>query len=193
MIALSILLSGCSLLPEIRVGQAKVPSVPEEHPMKAEGERQAGEYLATTVVDEPQRDVAVALSTSLGVPKATVIEPDKIVTNLRKGQIRDREVQQKFEDKIEKYAGKDIEDTGWNITGSLGGLGMIAIIAACIFIPGFGSLMLFVFRRLRNTTKQLVSGISNFETADPEGAAKLKDYLSKNMDRSQKLLIRKLK
>lgn len=190
--------SGCFSVPEKRLFQAKVPALPKPHPEKIEAERQASEYLVNrvTALPEPEPDlqtVSIALASSLGIAEQAPETAEEVVTNLRTGQVKDRKELARFETKIERYKGKEIEDTGINVAPGLG-VGMITLLVlACIFVPGFGSLLIFVFKRLRGTTQQIVKSIAEFEKADPENSAKLKSYLSSNMDRGQKLLVRKLK
>ena len=191
-------LSGCFSVPQWRVAQAKVPTPVVKTEKQTEAERQAADYIARTI-ETPiaLKPVAQELSSSLGEPKAPIKEgpkaADQAVAALHRGQLDQQAQIDRLNRLLAKHQGKEIEGTGVNLFAPTTGLGFIGLIAACIFVPGFLTFVLFVIRRAYGTLRVLVTKIREFEIAEPEAAAKLTESLGRGMDRSHKLLVRSLK
>lgn len=195
--------TGCaSLVPQWRVGQAVVPPPTTPPPTKIEGERKAATLIAEKIETPAYlKPVAIQLAASLGPPKERIEVPqDKPETAateatqaLAKGQKDLQARLDKLNATLTKYQGKEIEDTGVNLFGPIGGLAGLGLIAACIFLPGFLTFLLFFIRRLRATITSMVQGVSQFSEENPEEAEKLKGSLSRTMDAAHKAVVRATK
>jgi hypothetical protein len=204
---IAVLLAGCSMLPlpDMRVGQKKIdPKTTEKPPEQVEAERRGAAYLSLrSLVFEPDarqqlleiHSVAEALSASLGEPKKPVKIEDKdaVIAELRAGRLADQKKIEGYRAFTRKYAGQAIDGTGVDLAPWGGGLGLIAIVAACIFVPGFGTLVLFVIRRLRATVQQMAQGVEEFAVEHPDKAEELKEYFSSAMDRPAKAILKREK
>jgi hypothetical protein len=204
-ILLLVLLAGCAALPEWRVGKKKVdPTLAEKPPEQIEAERRAAKYLSLrSLMIEPDarqqlmdiHNVAEPLSASLGEPKKPVAIEDKdaIIAELRAGRLADQKKADAWKAFAKKYAGQPIEGTGVDLAPWGGGLSLVLIVAACVFVPGFGTLVLFVIRRLRGTVQQMAQGVEEFAVEHPEKAEELKEYLSSAMDKGTKAIVKREK
>ncbi len=84
----------------------------------------------------------------------------------------------------------EIEGTGINLFGGSAVLSIGALVAAFIFIPGFGVVILWVIGRLRKSTVQVMNGVEGFVTEHPDAGNDLKEWLSSQMDSGPKALIK---
>jgi hypothetical protein len=198
-------LAGCSLLPDFRVGQKKIDAKLAEKPaQQVEAERAGAQFIALKSA-APEADpvqqvadihaVAVPLSASLGEPAVAVALADKdaVIAALQRGIVAEQKRADAWRAFARKYAGRELEGTGVDLSGIGGGVGLLAIIAACIFVPGFGTLVLFVIKRLRGTVQQVAQGIEEYAVEHPAKAAELKEYLSSTMDRATKAIVKREK
>lgn len=197
-------LVGCSL-PSWRVGQKTIdPALAEKPASQIEAERAAAEFIelksavpeADTVLQlQAIHAVASPLSASLGEPlkPVTIDDRDAVISALQKGILAEQKKTEAWKAFARKYAGKEIEGTGVELAGIGGGLGLLALVAACILVPGFGSLVLFVIKRLRGTVQQFAQGVEEFAAEHPAKAAELKEYLSSAMDRPAKAIVKREK
>lgn len=197
---------GCALLPEMRVFQKKVPAdMSAKPPAQVEGEKRGAAFIravSTPPVADPAQavaaiyPVATALSGSLGEPAkpVTVADQDAIITSLRAGLAAKDAQLDKWRQFGRKYAGAELEGTGIDVAGPTGLLILAAIVAACIFVPGFGYLALRVVPLLWRALRQTAVGIESFAKNNVEAGAKLKaDFLSRKMDNAPKNLVKSLK
>ena len=199
-------LPGCSLLPEMRVFQKKVPAdMSLKPPAQVEGEKRGAAFIravSTPPVADPAQavaaiyPVATALSGSLGEPAkpVTVADQDAIITSLRQGlAAKDAQIE-KWRQFGRKYAGAELEGTGIDVAGPTGLLILAAIVAACIFLPGFAYLAMRVVPLLWSALRQTAVGIESFAKENVEAGATLKaDYLARKMDNAPKKLVKNLK
>jgi hypothetical protein len=193
------LMAGCQM-PQWRVGQKSVPAPVQDSPAKVEAERAAADLIARKIETPAElKPVASQLSSSLGAPSKPITEPDiakasEQASDDLRAEIaalqRQVEKQNKF---LAKYAGKEIEGTGFNVFGPSMGLIVIGLIALGVACPPLMTLMFFVLRRMKATAGHLVAGVESFSKEEPEAAEKLKAGLSKAMDSTHKQLVRKLK
>ena len=181
--------SGCSL----RVFQAKVPSALHKTESHQESEKVASDYLARNIVDSDQRQVAVALSQSLGLPKDSNQDPQEITSDL-KSEIQTFQANQtSLNDTLAKYEGKKIEDTGWNIGKNLSWTSIVVLIVLLIACPSLITILFYLLRQSRSAIKAIVQGIEDFKFTSPQSANTLKQILSANMDAKHKDIIHKVK
>jgi hypothetical protein len=197
-LSILMMLSGCLATPQWRVGQATVPIPIVKTEKQVEAERQAADLLARKIQEPAElKPVAVGLSASLGEPKVPLKDtpqaPDKAVEALKQGLLLQQEQLAVLNKKLAKYQGKEVEDTGLNLFAPTTGLGLIGLIAACIFVPGFLTFVIFLIRRLFATIRVLVTKIQAFEAEEPVAAKKLKDSLSRGMDSQHKDIVRSVK
>lgn len=191
-------LAGCLHAPEWRVAQAKVPEPIVKSEKQIEAERQAADLIARKIETPVElKPVAQELSSSLGEPKAPIKDtpkaPDEALEALRAGQRKQQEQITQLNRRLSKFQGKEIEGTGVDLFAPTTALGVVGLIAACIFVPGFLTFVLFFIRRLFATIRVLVSKIQEFEAEEPEAAAKLKNSLSRGMDSAHKAMVRSVK
>lgn len=186
------LLASCQLNP-LRVFQAKVPPPAAKSPQQIEGERQAAELLTHGKIDPPSLEkVADSLSDSLGkpdkpLPSATPAQVDKsaaevvarMEANIAKMQ-KTLDAQNKF---IAKYAGKEIEGTGFSMLGPGMTALVIGLIVLAIACPPALTLMAFAYRRLKAAAgivvNELEEAASNPEAKD--AVAKIKSNIGAKM------------
>lgn len=196
--------AGCQLA-QWRVFQAKVPANVEKPAAQIEGEKRAARYIevrSTAPVPDPVtavadiHSVAVGLSASLGEPArpVTLEDKDAVILALRAGlKAKDAQLDQ-WKAFGRKYGGKPLEDTGINLAGPAGLLAFAGVIAACVFVPGFGYLLLRVLPLLWGALRQMAVGVEAFAKEVPDAAEKLKtQYLARKMDSGPKALISRVK
>lgn len=193
--------AGCSALPSWRIFQKKIdPKLVEKPDKQVEAERQAAKYIVlksaapfgnpVTQLEEIH-SVAVPLSASLGEPAQVIVVQDKdsIIAALHAGMIAEQKKTEAWKAFATKYAGKEIEGTGVDLAPWGGGLGLIGLLAACILVPGFGTLVLFVIKRLRGTVQQISQGVEEYAAANPAAAADLKQKLRGTMDLAHQAIV----
>ena len=199
-----LLQTGCQI-PQWRIFQAKVdPKLAEKPPPQVEAERQAAKYIEqksrSLDADPAQQisdihDVAAPLSQSLGEPgkRVTIEDKDAIIARLQRQLAEQQKRDDKWRAFARKYAYTELEGTGVNLFEPGLGLGLIGLMAACILIPGFGSLVLFVIKRLRGTVQQIAQSVEEYKIEHPDEAAELEEYLSSAMDTPAKAIVKREK
>lgn len=192
---------GCTL-PQWRIFQKIVPVDTGKPAAQVEGERRAAAYIVartTPPVPDAARavqdvhEVAAGLSTSLGQPAQTVTVEDReaVIKTLRAGNLAKDAKLQKYEEWSRKYGGTPLEDTGINLAGPAGFLGLLGVIALCIFFPAFGYVILRVLPVLWGFFSKTTEAIGEFAKANPDAGAKLATNLRGAMDSAQKALVRR--
>jgi hypothetical protein len=193
------LLGACSV-PQMRVFQQEVPKPTEKSQQQIEAERSAADLLARKVT-EPAEMIPVAqkLSDSLGVPTHPIAYEDlnkargDALDRLLKGMIKEQNDALELNRKLDKYDGKKIEGTGFNMFGVAVSGPILIIIALCIFFPGTITVIFWILRRVRGTLVSTVQGIQNFKEENPEVAKALNNALKGAQDEAHKVLVKKIK
>lgn len=198
---LSLTIVGCSM-PKWQVFQKKIEAKDGQKPkIMVEAERRAAKFLAfksRVVEPNPAKQiaeinaVAEPLSASLGEPQAPVTvteDKDAVIADLRAGVLSQQKQADKWKAFALKYAGKPIEDTGINLAGPAGLLGLVAVVAACIAFPPIGYAMLRVIPLLWSFFRRTTSAVNELATSNPDAAEKLKDKLSRRFDNAHKKLV----
>lgn len=194
--------SGCQVA-EWRVFQKKVDGKEGEKPAaQVEGEKRAAAYIVartTPPVPDPAgavqdvQQVATGLSASLGQPATpvTVADRDAVIATLTAGlKAKDAQLD-KWRAFGRKYADRPLEDTGINLAGPAGFLGLIAVIAACVFVPGFGYVLLRLVPVLWGMVKRMAAGIESFAADAPAQGKVLKEsYLARKMNEVDKRIVK---
>lgn len=189
-----------------RVFQKKVDGADAVKPAaQVEGEKRAAAYIVartTPPVADPVKavvdvnQVATGLSASLGQPAQPVKAEDKdaVIATLAAGlKAKDAQLD-KWRAFGRKYAGTPLEDTGINLAGPAGLLGLVAVVAACVFVPGFGYVLLRLVPVLWGMVKRMAAGIESFAVDAPEQGKVLKEaYLSRKMNEVDKRIVKQRK
>ena len=190
-----VMLSGCAV-PQWRVFQKSVPAPVGKSEAQVESERQAADLIAKTVEEPVQlRPVAQTLSESLGKPLKPLdhtnipTASNRAVSGLESGILEVQRERAKQDEFLARYEGLQIENTGVNLFGGSVVLSMVAVVALCVLVPGFGTLVLFLIRRLRVGLQQTVEGIAQFSEDEPESAQRLKNHLRGRMDSGSKAVV----
>ena len=192
-LALAMLVTGCSsMLPEWRVGQKEVPKPNVTTEAQVESWRSASDLLARTVEQPPEaKELAISLSQSLGKPMRPLEVDDyewafdRLDKEYRVWKNKQNDIN-KF---LGEYQGEDIEGTGINMFGfTMAGTTLI-IIALILFLPGFAGIFFFVIRRIGASFGSVVKGVERFVNENPEAGEQLKGYLSKTLDRADKVRV----
>ena len=188
LLPLLLLFSSCTSL---RVFQDKVPEPIKKTEIHKNEERKSAYYLALNTTEENQL-VANALSRSLGTPSN--VEKDANV--LSETLFEETSAYEKslfgLNNKLEKFQGKEIEDTGFNIMPLFSGLGIVVIIVLLVLFPSLVTVLFFILRRTRSALGNIVNGIKEFSENDPTHARDLNELLDKKLDRVEKNLKFKL-
>lgn len=210
-------LCGCSLMPEWRVGQKRVPaSIVEKPAAQIEGERKAAAYIdaiTSPPVPDPASIVAKVhavsgpLSASLGQPAKPVVivgtssplsdakandrTAADIVASLNAGLAAKEKQLDQWKAFGRKYAGTPLEGTGIDLAGPAGIAALAGIVALCIAFPAFGYIALRVIPLLWGFFRSTTSGIADFIGAHPRAAEDLKLSLSRKMDTAHKRLVKR--
>lgn len=191
-------ITGCSFA-QWRVFQKKVPTETAAPAEQIEGQRRAAAYIAkrtaSPVVNAPAvvadvHDVAVSLSASLGEPAKPVAAEDReaVVKSLSAGLRAKEEQLERWKAFGRKYGGQPIEGTGINLAGPAGLLGLLATIAACVFIPGFGWMLLRLIPVLWAAVKRGAQALERLGTSAPAALAEVKAALPQREDAARKLI-----
>ncbi len=198
---LALTLAGCQLA-QWRVFQKKVDGKDGEKPAaQVEGEKRAAAYIvarttppvadpAGAVVDVNQ--VATGLSASLGQPEkpVTVADKDAVIATLTAGlKAKDAQLD-KWRAFGRKYAGTPLENTGVNLAGPAGFLGLLGVIAACVFVPGFGYVLLRLLPLLWGFFRRTTEAIGDFAKSNPDAGKQLAATLGDKMDKVHKRLVK---
>jgi hypothetical protein len=196
-LAWAFFVSGCQVV-QWRVFQKKVDGKDGEKPAaQVEGEKRAAAYIVartTPPVADPAKavqdvnQVATGLSSSLGQPAKPVAMEDKdaVIASLRQGLAAKDAQLDKWREFARRYNGKPLEDTGINLAGPAGLLGLVAVIAACIFVPGFGYVLLRLLPVLWAALKRSVSAVEALASKAPEAVAAIKSALPQKEDAARK-------
>jgi hypothetical protein len=193
--------SGCQVA-QWRVFQKKVDGADGVKPAaQVEGEKRAAAYIAKR--SEPPKTetvlemktalgdihvVATNLSSSLGQPaKAVTLEDkDAVIASLRQGLAAKDAQLERWRAFGRKYAGTPLEDTGINLAGPAGLLAFAAVIAAVIFVPGFGYVLLRLLPVLWAALKRSVAAVEAVASKAPEAVAAIKAALPQKEDGARK-------
>lgn len=190
-------------LPQWRIFQAKIdPKLAEKPGAQIEAERQAAVFIrdtSATLAADPARQVAkihavaVPLANSLGEPLQAVRadDSDRIIAELRAGKLAEQEKAEKWKAFAQKYAGKPIEDTGINLAGPAGLVGLVLVVAACVACPAIGFALLRVIPVLWGYFRRTTEAIGEFAASHPDAGEKLAAKLSTKMDAAHKRLVKK--
>jgi ABC-type phosphate/phosphonate transport system substrate-binding protein len=139
-VCLLALLCGCSL-PQWRVFQKTVPTDSGPTPAVVEAQRQGAKFIerkSATPESNPTKQlaaihaVAQPLSRSLGEPAKPITDEDtrRTIEGLEKATIEAQAKADKWREFSRKYAGTALEDTGVNLAGPAGLLGLIGVLIA---------------------------------------------------------------
>lgn len=139
--------------------------------------------------------VAVPLSASLGEPlkRAQAFELPAVVEASRSSLLEAQALADKWREFSRKYAGKPLEDTGIDLAGPAGSLGLIGIVALCVAFPPIGYVLLRALPLLWGFFRRTTEAIGEFTAAHPEAGDTLKATLSRKMDAAHKTLVRRRK
>lgn len=200
-VAIVFLCAGCQVA-QWRVFQKKVDGKEGEKPAaQVEGEKRAAAYIVartTPPVADPAgavqdvHQVATGLSSSLGQPAKPVTQADKdaVIATLSAGlKAKDAQLD-RWREFGRKYAGTPLEDTGINLAGPAGLVAFVAVIAACVFIPGFGYVLLRLLPLLWGFFRRTTEAIGDFAKANPDAGKKLAVTLGDKMDKVHKRLVK---
>lgn len=191
-------LTGCM---HLRIFQKKVPTDTEKPSVQVEGEKRAAELIqliSAPPVAHPEvaivavHEVATGLSNSLGKPLIPVKLEDQtnIINELRSGILAKEKQLEGWKAYGRKYGGMTIEGTGFDIGPLLGTGGLLGVIALCIFVPGFGFVILRVVPVLWGMVRRMATGIEAYSTALPAEGAKLKHaFLGRTMNEIDKRVV----
>lgn len=202
-ILLLMALCSCSVLPEWRVFQKKVPAtMTEKPPAQVEGEKRAAAYIREVTrppvanpgaVVEKVHEVATDLSASLGEPARPVSVEDKdaIIASLRAGLKAKDDQLDKWKAFGRKYGGKELEGTGVDLAGPAGLVGFVAVIVACVAFPPIGYALLRVLPLLWGFFRRTTAAIAEAAASSPDAANVVKARLSSRLDEAHKVLVRR--
>lgn len=173
-------LSACSLS-AIRLFKAKVPPPVAKPQAQVETERQSADFIAKHIETPPSlRPVAQGLSQSLGAPENPIVATTpaqvdaaaaKAVSDMQTQLVTMQNLltaQNKF---LAKYAGKDIDGTGFSLLGPGMTVIIIALIALAVLCPPALTLMIFAFGRLKAAAGIVVNEVEKAATAPETQAA----------------------
>lgn len=194
------LVTGCAL-PQWRVFQTKVPTDAGPTPAVVEAQRAGAKFIerkSAKVEANPAKqlaaihDVAAPLSISLGEPAKPIKldETSDTIAALNKSVLEAQAKADKWREFARKHGGTALEDTGINLAGPAGLLGLIGIIAACVAFPPIGYLLLRALPILWGFFRSTTGAVAEFAEAHPAAAHDLKNTLSRKMDTAHKKLVR---
>lgn len=199
---LALLLASCSL-PQWRAFQTRIdPKLAEKPGTQIEAERRAAALIrdtSATLARDPAAQVATIhaiagpLSSSLGEPHVSpsAVDKDAIIAELRQGKIEEQKRAEQWKAFAQKYAGRPIEDTGINLAGPAGLLGIVAIAAACVACPALGWAFLRALPLLWGFFRRTTEAVGEFAKSNPDAAEKLAATLGNKMDAAHKALVRR--
>lgn len=197
-------LAGCAL-PQWRVFQKRIdPKLAEKPAAQVEAERQGARFIvdksASLGVDPAAQiagihAVAVPLAASLGEPARPVAPADQaaVIEALRKGLRAEQAKAEQWREFARKYAGRPLEDTGINLAGPAGFVGLMLVIAACVLVPGLPYLLLRVVPVLWGGLRQAARGIEQIAEKAPSAVAELKEELAKRSTPAKRTAVRMAK
>lgn len=203
LLALCLAIAGCSVMPQWRVFQKQVdPKLAEPTAEKIEAERRGAAFirdLSATPTPDPVAKVAaihavaVPLSTSLGEPKKPAGPSDQaaVVAQLQQGLLAEQKKAEQWKAFAKKYAGKELEDTGVNLAGPAGLVGLVAVVALCVAVPPIGYALLRGIPLLWSFFRRTTQAIGEFGQSHPDSGEELAAALSRKMDNAHKRLVKK--
>lgn len=194
------LMTGCAL-PQWRVFQKTVPQDTGPTPAVIEAQRAGAKFIErksaapeanTTKQLAAIHAVAQPLSRSLGEPLKPIADDDtrRTIAGLERATIEVQAKADKWREFARKHGGAALEDTGINLAGPAGLLGLIGVIAACIAFPPIGYLILRALPVLWGFFQSTTGAVAEFAASHPDEAQQLKDTLSRKMDTAHKKLVR---
>lgn len=198
-VAWAFFVAGCQVA-QWRVFQKKVdPKMADTPAAQTEGQKRAAAYIVartTPPVADPivavqdVHQVATGLSASLGQPAkpVTVEDKDAVIASLRAGLAAKDAQLERWKKFARDYANKPIEDTGINLAGPAGVLAFAGVIAACIFVPGFGYVLLRLLPVLWSALKRAVGLVEAAARKAPDVVAELKQALPQKEDGARKAI-----
>ncbi len=193
----AIFISSCTAT---RVFQKKVPATDSvATPAQLEGQKVAARWIAlrtaSPFVLPPSgvadvHDVALSLSASLGEPARAVAVDDReaVITALSSGLRAKEEQLERWKAFGRKYGGKPIEGTGINLAAGALWVWILAIVAACVFIPGFGWVLLRLVPVLWSAVKRGAQALESVAARAPEAVAAVKAALPQREDATRKII-----
>lgn len=202
LVTIFLILTACSA-PQWRIFQRKVDGADAVKPAaQVEGEKRAAAYIAKVTappVANPSRvveqvhEVAGPLSNSLGQPAEPVTADDKdaVIASLNAG-LRAKDAQlDRWREFGRKYAGKPLEDTGINLAGPAGLVGLVAVAALCVAFPWIGWALGRALPLLWSFFRRTTEAVGQFTKANPDAGKKLGSFLSDKMDAAHKRLVKR--
>lgn len=184
LLALCLLFSSCG---SVRIFQEKVPEPIKKKDIHKDTEKQGAYYLAVNAKDE-NKDVANALSRSLGTPSKIEKKPENIIQSLFSFSSEYEQRISKLNSKLDTLQGKDIEGTGLNIMPFTSILGIVLIGILIILFPSAITILFFILKRTRKAFSNVVTGVEEFTKSHPVEAKDLQDVLDKKLDKVEKVL-----
>ena len=171
----------------VRVFEDKVPEPIKKNEIHKDAEKQGAYYLAVNAKDE-NKDVANALSRSIGTPSKIEDNPKTIVESLFSFTSNYESKISNLNQELETLQGKDIEGTGFNLMPFTSTLGFVLICILLVLFPSAITILFFILKRTRNAFSNIVKGVQEFTKNNPGNAKDLNEVLEKKMDRVEKAL-----
>lgn len=179
-----IFLTSCG---SVRVFEDKVPEPIRKNQIHLDKEKQGAYYLAVNAKDE-NKDVANALSRSIGTPSKIEDNPKTIIESLFSFTSNYEGKISNLNQELETLQGKDIEGTGFNLMPFTSILGIVVIGVILILFPSVITILFFILKRTRTAFGNMVQGVKEFTANNPNEAKNLDIILEKKMDRQEKIL-----
>lgn len=170
-----------------RIFQDKVPEPVKKNEIHLNNEKQGAFYLAKNTQDN-NKNVADALSRSLGLPEIIEEDFDKITKDLITSSSNYENRIYGLNTKLENLKGKELEGTGFNVFPITSILGIILLVVVCILFPSAVTILFFILKRTRLALANVVSGVKEFTQNNPEESKGLDEILEKKLDRAEKKL-----
>ena len=164
--------------------------------------RQAADYLSKAVEQPAEaKGVAIDLSQRVGPPERPINAANDVSAALTKGNRAHEKNLSALMTWLDKREGTALEGTGLSLWGAGGFVVVLLIVVACLVSPALISLVIQLVQTIAGTSRAvlkqtgaaMVSAISEWETANPDGAEELKSILSRKMDTKSKTIVKKLK
>jgi hypothetical protein len=171
----------------VRIFEDRVPDPIRKNQIHLDKEKQGAYYLAVNAKNE-NKDVANALSRSIGTPSKIEDNPKTIVESLFSFTSNYEGKISNLNQELETLQGKDIEGTGFNIMPYTSTLGIVVICILLVLFPSAITILFFILKRTRNAFSNIVKGVQEFTKNNPGNAKDLNEVLEKKMDRVEKAL-----
>ena len=171
----------------VRIFEDRVPEPIRKNQIHLDKEKQGAYYLAVNAKNE-NKDVANALSRSIGTPSKIEDNPKTIVESLFSFTSNYEGKISNLNQELETLQGKDIEGTGFNIMPYTSTLGIVVICILLVLFPSAITILFFILKRTRNAFSNIVKGVQEFTKNNPGNAKDLNEVLEKKMDRVEKAL-----